>query len=159
MYPVDSQLSKRDNAPMNLLPEDDSEWQRLDGQRSDYAAAHKWARYRTVTLRMAQLRGRQGRLEDSLVTYLELCYIDLNGAQNPGAAWGLPIRDLDPERGFGLGPLIITRVRSLARDLGYDETRMEVEFRATATVMHRSLALPIAPEEAWHALRAELYRR
>ncbi len=141
------------------MPDDDPEWQRLEQKRSDHAAARRWARYRNVTLRMAQLRNRQGRLEDALLTYLELCYIDLNGAQNPGAAWGMPLHDLDPERSFGLGPLIVRRVHALARVLGYDEARMQVEFLATASVMHRALDLPISPEEAWQSLRAELYRR
>ncbi len=142
---------------MNTMPEDDSEWQRLSQKRMDYAAARRWARYRTATLRMAQLRNRQGRLEDALVTYLELCYIDLNGAQNPGAAWGMPAHDLDPDRSFGLGPLIVKRVQGMARELGYDEARMQVEFMATASVMHRSLELPVTPEDAWNALRAELH--
>jgi hypothetical protein len=138
---------------------DDLEWQRLNQKRSDYAAARKWALYRNVTLRMAQMRGRQGRLEDALVTYLELCYIDVNGAQNPGAAWGMPLHDFDPVRSFGLGPLIVKRVQGMARALGYDEARMEVEFLATASVLHRSLSLPVTPEAAWQALRLELYRR
>ncbi|HTP02466.1 MAG TPA: hypothetical protein VMJ64_13920 [Anaerolineales bacterium] len=140
------------------MPNDDSEWQRLDRQRNDFAAAHKWARYRNITLRMAQLRGRQGRLEDSLVTYLELCYIDINGAQNAGAAWGVPIHDFDPDRAFGLGPLIVRRVNGLARDLGYDQARLKVEFLATASVLHRSLSLPVTPEDAWQTLRYEIYR-
>ena len=139
--------------------EDDLEFQRLDQKRSDYGAARRWSRYRNTTLKMAQLRGKQGRLEDALVTYLELCYIDVNGAQNPGAAWGMPLQDLDPDRAFGLGPLIVRRVHAMARALGYDEARMEVEFLATASVLHRSLNLPITPEQAWQALRAELYRR
>lgn len=139
--------------------DDDTEWQRLTRRRNEHAAARKWSRYRNVTLRMAQLRGRQGRLEDALVTYLELCYIDLNGAQNPGAAWGLPLHEFDPARSFGLGPLIVKRVQGMARELGYDETRMEVEFLATASVLHRSLNPPVTPEEAWEALRAELYRK
>ena len=137
---------------------DDPAWRRLEQKRSDYAAAREWARYRNVTLRMAQLRGRQGRLEEALETYLELCYIDLNGAQNPGAAWGMPLRDFDPARSFGLGPFIVKRVQGMARDLGYDEARMAVEFLATASVLHRSLSLPVTPEDAWRTLRAELYR-
>ncbi len=144
---------------MNRLPEDDREWQRLNQKRSEYAAARRWARYRTATMKMAQLRGRQGRLEDALITYLELCYIDVNGAQNPGAAWGMPVHDFNPELAFGLGPAIVRRVKGMARALGYDEARMEVEFMATASVVHRSLELPVTPEEAWKALRAELYRR
>ncbi len=139
------------------MPDDDSEWQRLDQKRNEQAAARRWSRYRNTTLRMAQLRNRQGRLEDTLVAYLELCYIDVNGAQNPGAAWGMPLQGLDPDRAFGLGPLIIRRVIAMARALGYDETRMRVEFLATASVMHRALALPISPEEAWQVIRAELY--
>ncbi len=139
------------------MPDDDLDWQRLDQQRNEFAAARKWSRYRNTTLRMAQLRGRQGRLEDSLVTYLELCYIDVNGAQNAGAAWGMPLLDLDPDRAFGLGPLIVRRVHALARDLGYDKARMEAEFLVTASVLHRSLDLPVAPEDAWHQLRFELY--
>ncbi len=143
--------------PVNAIPEDDTEWQRLQQKRSDYAAARKWSRYRNVTLKMAQLRNRQGRIEDALVTYLELCYIDLNGAQNPGAAWGMPLHDFDPDRAFGLGPLIVRRLLAMARALGYDEARMKVEFLATASVLHRSLELPITPEEAWQALRVEMY--
>ena len=144
---------------MNTTPSDDPDWERLNQQRNDYAAARKWSRYRNTTLRMAQLRARQGRLEDALVTYLELCYIDVNGAQNPGAAWGVPLDDFDPERAFGLGPIIVTRVQSIARELGYDKARMEVEFLAMALVLHRSLTLPVTPEDAWHALRLELYRK
>ena len=143
---------------MNTMPDDDREWQHLDQRRGEHAAARRWARYRTATLQMAQLRNRQGRLEESFLTYLELCYIDLNGAQNPGAAWGLPLVDLDPERSFGLGPLIVRRVRGMARQLGYDAGRVQVEFLASASVMHRRLALPVTPEQAWSALRAELYR-
>ncbi len=139
------------------MPDDDSEWQRLNQQRDEFAAARKWSRYRNTTLRMAQLRGRQGRLEDALVAYLQLCYIDVNGAQNAGAAWGVPLLDFDPARAFGLGPLIVRRVRALARDLGYDKARMEAEFLVTASVLHRSLDLPVAPEDAWHQLRFELY--
>ena len=141
-----------------IMSDTDSDWHRLNQKRSDHAAARKWARYRNDILRMAQLRGRQGRLEDALVTYLELCYIDVNGAQNPAAAWGMPSDDFDPERSFGLGPLIVQRVQGLARELGYDETRMKVEFLATASALHRSLSLPVTPEDAWSALRAELYR-
>jgi hypothetical protein len=141
------------------MPSDDPDWQHLDQQRNDYAAARKWSRYRNVTLRMAQLCARQGRLEDALVTYLELCYIDLNGAQNAGAAWGMPLQDFDPERAFGLGPLIVARLRGMARELGYDKARMEVEFLATASVLYRSLDLPVTPQDAWQALRIELYRR
>lgn len=141
------------------MPDDDPDWQRLNQKREDYAAARKWARYRNVILRMAQLRGRQGRLEDALVTYLELCYIDLNGAQNPAAAWGMPSHDFDPERSFGLGPLIVKRVQGMARELGYDEARIRVDFLASASALHRSLSLPVTPEDAWSALRAELYRR
>jgi hypothetical protein len=141
------------------MPSDDPDWHRLNQQRNEYAAARKWSRYRNVTLRMAQLCVWQGRLEDALVAYLELCYIDLNGAQNPGAAWGMPLHDLDPERGFGLGPLIVTRLRGMARELGYDKARMEAEFLAAALVLYRSLDLPVTPQEAWQALRAELYRR
>ena len=137
---------------------DDPDWRRLDLKRKIFAAARNWAQYRNVILRMAQLRGRQGRLEDALVTYLELCYIDLNGAQNPGAAWGMPLHDFNPERAFGLGPLIVQHVRDLARVLGYDEARMKSEFMATASVLHRSLRPPVTPEDAWSKLRAELYR-
>ncbi len=144
---------------MNRIPEDDPEWQRLNQKRNEYAAFRKWPRYRNVTLRMAQLRSRQGRLEDAFVTYLELCYIDLNGAQNPGAAWGMPVLDFDPARSFGLGPAIIKRVQGMARELGYDEARIEVEFLATASAVHRLLKPPVTPEDAWNALRAELYRR
>ena len=144
---------------MSIMPDDDSEWQRLDQKRSDHAAARKWSRYRNVTLRMAKLRDRQGRLEDAFMIYLELCYIDLNGAQNPGAAWGMPLHDFDPDRSFGLGPLIVRRVHAMARELGYDEARVRVEFLATASVVHRSLELPVTPEDAWNAMRAELYRR
>jgi hypothetical protein len=157
---IDADSAGRDNAVrrrVNIMT-DDPDWQRLVQKRSDYAAARNWARYRNVTLRMAQLRSRQGWLEEALATYLELCYIDLNGAQNPGAAWGMPVRDFDPARSFGLGPLIVKRVQRMARELGYDEARIKVEFLATASVVHRSLSLPVTPEDAWQTLRAELYR-
>jgi hypothetical protein len=141
------------------MPEDDTEWQRLNQKRTEHAAARKWARYRNVTLRMAELRGRQGRLEDALVMCLELCYIDLNGPQNAGGSPTLPLPDFDPARSFGLGPGIVKRVQVVARQLGYDEARTEVEFMATASTVHRSLKLPFPPEDAWKTIRAELYRR
>lgn len=138
---------------------DDPDWRRLNQMRKYYATARNWSRYRNIILRMAQLRGSQGRIEDAFVTYLELCYIDINGAQNPGAAWGMPLHDFNPERAFGLGPLIVKHVRDMAREFGYDEARMKVEFIAIAVVLHRSLNLPVTPEDAWLALRAELYKK
>jgi hypothetical protein len=144
---------------VNINPEDDPMWQRLSQKRSDDARARLWTRYRADTLRLAQHCGKQGRLEDALATWLELCYIDLNGPQNPGNFPEAPLPDFDPARAYGLGPVIITRIAVIARRLGYDEARTKVEFLATASAMHRNMNLPVTPEDAWNAIRAELYRR
>jgi hypothetical protein len=48
---------------------------------------------------MAQVLRKENRLELSLRTYLELCYLDLNGPMNPGAI-------LDPELKNSFLPLM-----------------------------------------------------
>jgi hypothetical protein len=136
----------------------DLEWQRLTKERMDDAAALNWARYRNDTFYMAEFLKKQGRLEEALVTYLELCYIDLNGPQNRGKFRDPGIPNFDPAKSFGLPPGIVKRIQIAARVLGYDEARTEVEFTAMASVVHRSLKLPVTPEDAWTSIRAELYR-
>jgi hypothetical protein len=128
--------------------QDDPEWQRLSKQRDDHADARMWGRYRNDTLSMADFLRRQGRLEEALVSFLELCYLDLNGPQNPGKYPDLGLPNFDPARSYGLAPGVIQRIQIAAKALGYDEARTQVEFKKEVNVLVNADILKLYTENS-----------
>jgi DNA-directed RNA polymerase subunit RPC12/RpoP len=152
-----SRLTKK----FNQEPSDnDIQWSLLKKQYMEYAQAGNWAGYRNVKLETAEFLRKEGKLKIALSTYLEICYIDLNGPRNVSVSpydVGDKGPNFDPSMSF-LAPGLVGGIAKLIKKLSLDEARTTEIFYRIASANHFSLKLPVTPDEAWKILRAELFQ-
>ena len=105
---------------------------------------------------------KEGKLEHALRTYLEVCYIDLNGPTNsnnqksPEMLKEYPPFDL--QTAF-LAPGLIADIKSMSKKLGYDIDKIESIFIEAGNQHYSSLKLyPLKPVEVWPKLKVELLK-
>jgi len=105
---------------------------------------------------------KEKRLELSLRTYLELCYLDLNGPMNPGAIIEPELKaqfpPFDTKRAF-LAPGIISEIKIILKKTGLETERAKEVFFEIADVNHRALNLPVSPLGAWTQIEAAIMNR
>jgi uncharacterized Zn finger protein (UPF0148 family) len=127
----------------------DISWSLANQHLIEYSKENNWAGYRNTKLEMAQLLRKEKRLELSLRTYLELCYLDLNGPMNPidpELRKQFPPFDVNMAR---LAPGIISEIKIILKKTGSDIEQAKVLFFEIASVNYRALKLPVSPLEAW----------
>lgn len=88
--------------------------------------------YRDVRLLMADYLNRKGKLKDSLITYLEVAYLDMN------------LTTLDPR-------MIIT-ITEMAKELQVDKEEVKKAFILHNTGYGRVLGLTLSAEKCWGKL-------
>ncbi len=134
-------------------------WNLANQHLIEYSKENNWAGYRNTKLEMAQLLRKEKRLEQSLRTYLELCYLDLNGPTNRGSI-------IDPElfKQFPpfdtkiafLAPGIISEIKIILKKTGLATERAKEVFFEIANVNHKALKLPVLPSDAWTRIEAAI---
>ena len=133
----------------------DVKWSILNQQLVKHAKSGSWGLYRNTKVEMAEILRKESRLESALSTYLEVCYLDINGPQNTGnRADFLPF---SVSEAF-IAPGIVNRVLALAEKLNYRTEQTEQAFHTIAEVNHRVLRLPVSPGQAWAKLKTALYQ-
>lgn len=136
--------------------EGDAVWSMLNLDLMQYAKKGDWGLYRNTRLSMAAVLEQEEKDLDALNTYLEVCYLDLNGPRNIG---GLHDPDCPPfsvDEAF-VAPAIEGKVTELLARLRLDEFQAQRAFTERAQRVHRNLRLPVSPEEAWRTLSNLLY--
>lgn len=138
----------------------DVKWNLLQEDFMKNAVDENWGFYRNTLLEMGDHVKKRGKLEHALRSYLELCFIDINGPNNLG---GIPReyrseRDIpfDPKMGF-LAPGIIDYINILSKKLNQNLDDLKEIFLKAAQRHYDSLKLyPITPQDAWPKLEKEL---
>jgi DNA-directed RNA polymerase subunit RPC12/RpoP len=142
----------------NREPSDhDVRWSLLNKELLEHAQIGNWGLYRNTKFAMAEILRQEMRLEASLTTYLEICYIDINGPNNIGGFIDLKLPPFAPNQSI-IAPGIISRALRIIRKLNFDEQRTKEEFIEIATINHTSLKLPVTPANAWDKLKTELFK-
>ncbi len=118
-----------------------------------------WGLYRNAKLQIAESLRRLGKTKASLTAYLEVCYLDVNGPENVGAI-------NDPELLTECPPFrpdtaqlargLLWEVETMRQGLKLNPNQLRGAFLSAAANDHRSLNLPVSPEEAWRKLSQEL---
>ena len=127
------------------------------------ARGGQWGLYRNTRLHMANIHHREGRLQQALLTYLEVCYLDLNGPCNIGHIVGDPellsqFPAFSPADAL-LAPGVLEWVGQVQARLGLDSAGLESAFMATAGAVASTLGLPVPPDRAWREVGAALAER
>lgn len=124
-----------------------------------HAKENNWGLYRNTKLEMAQILQKEKRGRDALQTYLEVCYIDLNGPENRGGLHDARLLKeyppFDPRQAF-LAPGVTGEVVDLADNLGSNLEEVKQVFMEMAQTVCVSMRLPVKPEKAWAKLAKTL---
>ena len=139
----------------------DVTWSLLNQDMMKYAAQNQWGLFRNAKFEMAEILRKEARIDNALETYLEVCYLDLNGPSNMG---GIDDPQLlkefppwDPKHLGELAPGIVDRVAKIIKKTGASQNDLEIMFFSRATKLSNSLHLPVAPSRAWRRIKEALF--
>lgn len=139
----------------------DSTWRTLNARLIEHARRGDWGLYRSARFEMAEILRKEMKFDQALRTYLEVCYLDLNGPNNTG---GINNRELlkefppfDPEKTAFLAPGVINVVKRMMKKSELSEDMVMSIFIEHNSRVERSLKLPLSPDECWSPLKKELW--
>ncbi len=130
--------------------ENDVKWAILNNKLLEHITKKEWGLYRNIKLDMTELLRKENKLKDSLLTYFEICYLDLNGSSNSGY--------FSLDLAF-LAPGIIERIQRLIKSLKLNERETENLFFQRCEQVEKSMKLPLNAKKAWLELREELFKK
>ncbi len=143
--------------------ENDIRWGLLNKSLLEHARHENWGFYRNARFGMAEILRREIKLNQALKTYLEVCYIDLNGPNNRGGIMDSGDREIliefpafDPTQAAFLAPGVIDLIRRVNKKLMLTKDDLKKEFIQTNARPWQSLKLPLSPEQCWSKLEVEL---
>jgi|LDZS01.1.fsa_nt_gi hypothetical protein len=146
----------------------DVEWSLLNKDLIKHAKIDNWGFYRNIRFQMADILNSENKLKEALQTYLEVCYLDLNGPNNIGSVGGrellneLDLLDdfppFDPGKGL-LAPGVMRRIQRIVKKLDVRREELKPEFLNHNARIQKSLKLPMAPEECWAKIESEIWKQ
>ncbi|WHY64699.1 hypothetical protein [Neobacillus sp. SuZ13] len=139
----------------------DIAWGMLNGIASEKAVEMQWGLFRNVRISMGDLLKQEGKLEKALFFYLEVCYLDINGATNTTNRPKLleeypPFRPQDGQ----LFPGIVHYVEEISHELNLSIKDIKVKFIEHNNRLYKGNSLvPLSADKAWVSLEKELLVR
>jgi hypothetical protein len=104
-----------------------------------------------------------GDLQNALITYLELCYIDSNGPNNSGSIKGNPellqvYPPFNPERSTMIFPVptIIEYIKQISKDLNLSKEEIHHIFFEHNLKIEKFRKLPLSVQDSWERLEPNL---
>jgi hypothetical protein len=138
--------------------ENDIQWAQLNRALPEYANQNQWGLYRNARLSMGDILKRQGRYLEALDTYLEVCYLDLNGPNNCGTRDASILKEypsFDP-KDESLAPGVVRYVIEMMERQNLSKDDARTRFCEIAAKAQRSLNLPVPPDKVWRILAEEI---
>jgi len=139
--------------------DNDVRWGLLNKQLTEHAKNGDWGLYRNARFQMAEILRGEMKLKEALRTYLEVCYLDLNGPSNTG---GMNDPELlkefppfDPNRDSFLAPGVIDLIKRIVLKLKLSKDEVKQIFLEHNSLVGQSLKLPLPPEKSWPSLDKE----
>jgi len=140
--------------------DNDVRWGLLNKQIIENAKNGDWGLYRNTRFQMAEILRGEMKLKDALRTYLEVCYLDLNGVRNVG---GMNDPELlkefppfDPKESAFLAPGVIDLIKRIVLKLKLTKDEIKQIFVEHNSRSEKSLRLPVSAEQAWLSVDKEL---
>jgi len=109
---------------------------------------------------MGELLHAEGKLKAALLTYFEVCYLGLNGAQNrrpcvsqPHVSTDFPVFNAKRAK---LAGTVLKRCLELAGSLQLNGPDLREWFYRAVTQPYCDLRLPVEPQGAWQRLKQRM---
>lgn len=142
------------------MMQNDTQWRQFNTDLLLHAQRMNWSNYRMTRYDMAEFLRNEGKLQNALETYLEVCYLDLNGAENrerikddPEMLKQFPA--FDPKLSF-LAPAVIRRIKSIIKKLKLEISSIRDLFSTHNTKIQQNLNLPVSVDSCWKILEKEI---
>lgn len=126
----------------------DLDWALLNIKGSQFSREGSWGMFRNVRLEQAEHLRKQKRKDEALGFYLEVCYLDLNGATWANPTW-------NPKKGEVL-LFVAEHVVKITSALGLSQDALKECFLKRAERVASTMSLPLSPADAWKKLAVEL---
>lgn len=162
---IDPEVFEKEKRALSLRfgcdPSDnDVRWSILNQQLLENSINGNWGLYRNTRLSMGGVLEKEGKFPDSLATYLEVCYLDVNGPSNTGGYQNTELlkklRAFSPDEAF-LAPAVIDRIVELLNQLELSEEDGKRIFYEHNRRVENNLKLPVTINQAWELLSKEIY--
>jgi len=136
-------------------PEDrDVFWQLINKYRINMASSKAWGLYRNATHRMAEFLALEGKLESSLDLYIEVHYIDTNGAGNSGQFHN---DETTSEYNFSdLAPALVAKTLDIKEQLNLTDEEFKDRYIKISSITKQSLQFPIESKKSWFKFEKEM---
>jgi hypothetical protein len=131
----------------------DKKWTELNKELLVHASQQNWGLYRNTRFEMAEQLRKEGNLLNAAATFLEICFLDLNGPENCGCDRSRTQFDVSMAL---IAPGIIKRLKAIAKKANLDLIQIQQLFLSHNMRLHEALRLPRKPSECWAELRAHL---
>jgi len=130
----------------------------LELELEKYANEYQWGLYRNARLSMGDILKKEGKTSEAINTYLEVCYIDINGPNNCGTRDPEILKEFppfDPKNAF-IAPGVINYLLTLMDQAGIDIKEIEKKFIEVSSSVRAELNLSVDENKAWRKLKKEL---
>lgn len=139
--------------------ETEIKWSRLNKQLIEHMDNGNWGLYRDTRFYMAESLRKRSKLKGALSTYLEVCYLDLNGPMNTEKTSKSETTFKAPfsvEDAF-LAQGVLDRISKLSKQLKLERYEIQALFEKVALRLYQNSNPPVSPTEAWKNLEEHLF--
>ncbi len=143
--------------------ENDIKWGLYNKGLIEHATNGDWGLYRNIKFQMGEILRKEAKLKDALRTYLEVCYLDLNGPNNTGRIndpeFQREFPPFDPTEGNSfIAPGVIDRIQKIIKKLEPEKKTVETNFIKHNSRIQQSLKLPVTPIICWNKLENKIWK-
>ena len=136
---------------MPKISNNNQEWKKLNKEAFNAINNCNWGLYSNARFNMWEILKKEGKLKEALTTYMEVCYLDLNGATN---TWNISDPKLlkkyppfDYKNLSFLAPGILERIKKIMKKLQLTEKNIKKQFIKNNNKIYKNLKLPLSPKK------------
>lgn len=139
----------------------DIKWGLLNKRSIEFASKRQWGLYRNTRLDMASQLKKEKSYQNALTLYLEVCYLDLNGAENIMEGLSdeellrFDVKDFDVNSAF-LAPGVLSELLDVVNELKLPTNELEKIFLSDSVYKGPLKSMPLSAERAWGQLLEEI---
>jgi hypothetical protein len=115
--------------------------------------------YREVLLDMAKFLRDNKKLQESLLTYLQVSYLDTIQPEGSNNTSDQKVIELFPDQtqsSTSHGSVIINEIYHLSQELEIKYSDLKTHYLDVASRLHKNMKLPLNPEVGWKELEQKL---
>ncbi|MDD3723136.1 MAG: hypothetical protein PHW92_11765 [Lutibacter sp.] len=133
-------------------------WSYLNSQLLEHIKNNNWGSYTSVKRKMAEILKKENKLEASIIYYLMVCYLEINGANDfqtddPELLKERPF--FDPSYYYGISPRVICGIKKIATERNLKIEDIKKIFIDRNNVVRKRT--PLSPEECWPEVEKKLF--